>query len=377
MDFHFTKEQEILKKSASDFAKGECPPDFVRKMEDDEKGYTDELWRKMADLGWMGLLLPEEYDGIGCGLLELVVILERMGTTCVPGPYLSSNLGALAVLNGGTEQLKQDLLPKVASGEIIFSLAYQEAENPIYEPQFVSTRAVLEDGKYRLNGTKSFVPYANSADYLVVTARTNGEKLSREGVTLFLVPLSDPGIELTPLQTTAGDKQFEVSFHNVALESKYLLGEVDRGFEIFEKLHKVGAIAKCAEMVGGAERVLQMTVDYAKERAQFGKLIGKFQAVQHHCANMAMDLHGSRYITYKAAWFLAEDLACDLQVASAKGWISEAYKRISALGHQIGAATAYIVEHDMTLFSRRAKAAELAFGDATYHRKLVARAIEL
>jgi 3-oxocholest-4-en-26-oyl-CoA dehydrogenase beta subunit len=309
--------------------------------------------------------------------LELVLILERMGTTCVPGPYLYSNLGTLAVLDGGVSELKKELLPRVATGEVKLSLAYLEADAPVYEPEYVSTTANAKDGTFTLNGTKQFVPYANSVDYLVVTARTKGEKRSQAGVSLFLVPTTDPGIELIPLKTTAGDKQFEVSFHNVSVGEKHLLGEIHEGYRLFDKLHKIGAVAKCAEMVGGAERVLGMTVDYAKERAQFGSLIGKFQAVQHHCANMAMDLHGSRYITYKAAWMLAEGLECDLQVASAKGWISEAYKRISALGHQIGAATAYIVEHDMTLFSRRAKGAEIAFGDAAYHRQLVARAMEL
>ncbi len=377
MDFHFTDEQEMLRKSARDFAKGECPGDFIREMEDDEKGYTTQLWNKMAELGWMGLMLPEDYDGIGCGLLDLVVIMEEIGAGCVPGPYLDTVLGSLAVLEGADDAVKKEILPQVVMGQRVLTLAYLEPGNTSYNPNYVATKAEKQGEQFALNGSKLFVPYADSADYFILSARTSGEVLSSDGLSLFLVPKDAAGITITPIKTIAGDKQAEVVLENVSIGSEALIGGQDQASAILDKILKIGAIAKCAEMVGSANRVLDITVEYTKDRAQFGSLIGRFQAVQHHCANMAMDLHGSRYITYKAAWMLSENVPCDLVVASAKGWISEAYKRISALGHQVGAASAYIVEHDMTLYSRRAKAAELAYGDAAYHRSLAAQALGL
>lgn len=377
MDFRLTQEQELLQKTARDFAKGECPSDLVRQMEASERGYTDELWRKMAELGWQGLMLPQEYDGTALGPTELAVIHEELGKGCVPGPLLSTALGAQAIVAAGSEVLKGELLPRVAAGALVMTLAYQELDGSRYEPSYVSTKARAVDDGFELCGSKCFVPDALAADYIVVTARTSGESLSKDGISLFLVPRASEGLTLTTLTTTAGDRLYQVNFSALRLGHQMLLGELHHGWPILARLHQLGAVAKCAEMVGGAQRVLDMTVAYALEREQFGQAIGRFQAVQHHLANMAMDVHGSRYITYKAAWMLGEGLACDLVLASAKGWTSEAYKRVCALGHQIGAATAYIVEHDMTLYSRRAKAAELAFGDAGYHRGLVAQAMGL
>ncbi len=372
MDFHFNEEQIMLQKTVKQFVTEECPSDFVRDMEADGLGYTKELWQKMAGLGWMGLMLPEEYDGIGLGLIELIVIMEGIGSACVPGPYLSTVLGSLIILAGGDEKLKKDLLPKVAAGESVLTLAYLEPGHTRYAPTYVTVAAAREGEQFVLTGTKALVADAGEADYLIVTARTSGEDLSAEGLSLFLVPRETAGLTISPLSTVAGDKQFVVELEKVRIGQENLLGPIDQGWPVLERMLKVGAVAKCAEMVGGAAKVLAMTVEYTSDRIQFGSPIGKFQAVQHHCANMHIDLSGSRYITYKAAWLLSENLPCDRVVASAKGWTSEAYKRICAAGHQIGAATAYIVEHDMTLYSRRAKAAELAFGDAAYHRNLVA-----
>lgn len=377
MDFRWTEQQRMLKDAARNFLKDECPSDFVREMEEDGIGYGIEMWSKMAELGWMGLALPEAHGGTGWGLLDLMLMMEEMGRACVPGPYLETVLGALAVLEAGTKEHKSEILPEVASGRQILSLAYLEADCAMYVPHYVVTAAVADGEDFVLNGTKLFVSDAHAADQIIVSARTGSDSSSMSGITLFLVPRTAPGIALAKLKTIAGDKQFEVSIDGVRIPRSSVLGKVDEGWPVLRRILQVGALAKCAEMVGGAEKVLEMTVEYAKERVQFGSVIGKFQAVQHHCANMLIDLDGSRYITYKAAWLMAESRPCDLIVASAKAYVSEACRRVAALGHQIGGGTAYMSEHDMTLFSRRAKAAELAFGDGEYHLQNAATAMGL
>lgn len=377
MDFRLSEEQLMLRKSARDFVKKACPGDYVRRMEEDARGYTQEVWDQMAGLGWMGLMVPERYDGMGWGLVDLAVLMEELGAACAPGPLLPTTLGAVALHGSGTAALLGDYLPRVARGELVLTLAYLEPGSTRYEPTLVTTRAAASADGFTLRGTKLFVPHAASADYLIVSARTAGRPLSSDGIALFLVPRQTEGVGLTPLSTVARDPQFEVVLDDVHLPPTALVADGDMGWALLEHVLRVGAVATCAEMVGGASRVLEMTVEYAKEREQFGKPIGAFQAVQHHCADMVMDVTGSRHITYKAAWMLDQGQPCATVVAAAKAFTSEAYKRVVARGHQIGAATAYIVDHDLPLYSRRAKAAELAFGDAAYHRRITAAAMGL
>lgn len=377
MDFHLTEEQKILKKTARDFLQAECPSSFVREMEADERGYTLELWNEMAQLGWMALLIPEAYDGVGAGLLDLVLMLEEMGRSCLPGPFFSAVMGSLSLMEAGNEEQKKQFLPRVGTGEWIVTMALSEPANRKYDPFLVEVEAVAKNGNFLVNGTKLFVPDAHVADYLVCSTRTSGHPGAKEGITLLIVDSKTPGIRLTPIKTLAGDKQFEVDFQEVAVPEDHLLGPLNQGGSILEQVLQKGTVCKCAEMVGGAERVLEMAAAFAKEREQFGKPIGSFQAVQHHCSNMLMDIEGSRYVTYKAAWMLGQGIPCAKQISAAKAWTSEAYKRVAGLGHQIMGATGYIVEHDMPLYSRRAKIAELALGDAGFHREQMARELGL
>jgi len=346
-------------------------------MEGDEWGYRPELWKKMAELGWMALIIPEGYGGVGGGLLDLVVMLEEMGRFCLPGPFFSTILGSLCIMEGGSEEQRRELLPKVGRGELILTVALAEPGNRKYDPFLVEAEAEAANNDFLISGTKLFVPDAHVADYLVCSVRSSGRPGSSEGITLLMVDSKAPGIRLTTMKTLAGDKQFEVDLGGVVIPEDHLLGPLDKGGVILERVLQKGALFKCAEMLGGAQKVLEMATAYAKEREQFGRPIGSFQAVQHHCSNMLMDIEGGRYITYKAAWMLERGIACAKQVSAAKAWTSEAYKRVVALGHQIMGATGYIIEHDMPLYSRRAKMAELALGDAGFHRELVARELGL
>ncbi len=376
MDFSLSEGQELLKRTARDFLEKECPKKLVREMEEDEIGYSAQLWHSMAELGWMALPFPERYEGNGGSFSDLVVLLEEMGRACLPSPFLPTVvLGGLTILDMGSEEQKGKLLPRIARGDIVCTLALVEPSDS-YDPADISCQAIADEDGYLLTGTKLFVPDAHIADYLVVSARTEGSRAD-QGVSLFLVDAKSPGIDYTLLKTIAGDKQFEVNFNSIKVPRESVIGEVGRAGKGVGKILERAAVAKCADMVGGAQRVLDMTVSYAKERTQFGRPIGSFQAIQHYCVNIAIDVDASRFHTYKAAWMIDEGLPCSKEVAIAKAWCSEAYRRVTALSHQIHGAIGWTKDLDLELYTRRAKAAEIAFGDADFHREKIARELGL
>ena len=373
MDFTITKEQKSMQKAAREFLKSECTSEFVREMEKTEKGYTTELWRKMGELDWMALSIPEEYDGVGGELIDLILMMEEMGRVCAPGPFFPTIvLGGFSLAGYGTEEQKKRILPQIANAEIKMTLAHTEPEMSKYDPYLISVGAVPEGDDFIIDGIKLFVQDAHVADTIICAARTSGQNRDRDGITIFMVDARSPGIELSPLKTIGGDKQFEVIFKKVKVSKSNILGGLNQGSVLLKDILKYAAICKCAEMVGGAQKVMEMASAYAKERRQFKKQIGSFQAIQHHCANMLIDLEGSRYITYKAAWMLGNNIPCDREISIAKAWVSDSYRKIVALGHQVQGGSAFMEEHDMPLYSRRAAAAIVAFGDAGYHREKVA-----
>jgi len=378
MDFNLSEEQRMLRETARGFLQARCPGAHVRDMEQDPKGFSQELWQEMADLGWMGLIIPEPYEGVGGDFLDLVLLLEEMGRVALPGPFFSTVvLGALPLLETATEEQKTALLPRIARGELRLTLAHTEPGMKKYDPFAIETIALEQGDHFLLDGTKLFVPDAHVAHKIICVAKMSHSEKGEADLGSFLVDSTTEGVEVSPLRTLAGDKQFEVRLSRVRTPLTSRVGTPGEGRRHVEAILQKASVAKCAEMVGGGQKVLDMATAYAKEREQFGKPIGSFQAVQHHCANMLMDIEGSRYITYKVAWMLSRGIPCHKEVAVAKAWVSEAYKRIVLLGHQVQGATAYMVEHDMPLYSRRAKAAEMAFGDAAYHYEQVAQAVGL
>ena len=369
MKLTLTEEQEMIKKTACDFLADKCPKTFVTQMEESETGYSKELWQEMAELGWMGLAFPEKYGGGDMNFLDLAVLLEEMGRACLPSPFFSTVvLGGLPVLDVGSEEQKQEYLPKLIRGEKIFTLALTEPGYQNYDASSVTVAATPDDGNYIINGTKLFVPDAYITDYLICVARTKSEN----GITIFLADAKNPRINCTVLKTVAGDKLCEVVFDQMPVPKANILGQLDQGWSAVQKIIERAAVGKCCEMVGNIQRVLEMTVDYAKERKQFDRPIGSFQIIQHYCADMATDIDGARFSTYQAAWMLSEGLPCTKEVAIAKAWIGEASQRVVALAHQIHGAIGVTIEHDLHFYTRRAKAAELAFGDANFYRGIVA-----
>ncbi len=377
MDLGLSEEQEMLKTSALDFLRRECPKKLVKELDESDEGYSPELWRKIAELGWLGLPFPEEYGGGGGSFHDLVVLLEAMGYNILPGPFFSTVvLGGLPILAAGTEEQKREWLPRIASGEKKLALALTEPDVS-YEASAVKTTAVARDGGYIINGTKLFVLDANVADLLLCVARTKDTANPEDGVTVFLVDGKSPGVAITLLKTLARDKQCEVVFDNVSVPGENVLGEPDRGWPLVRDLLEKATVAKCAEMVGGAQAALDMAVAYAKERVQFNRPIGSFQAIQHYCANMVSDVDGSRFVTHKAAWKVSEELPAAKDVSVAKAWTSGAYGRVTLTAHQIFGAIGFTMDHDLHLYYRRAKAAEMMFGDGAYHRAVVAREMGL
>ncbi|MDZ4246866.1 MAG: acyl-CoA dehydrogenase family protein [Dehalococcoidia bacterium] len=377
MDFGFTEEQEMLKKMARDFLTSRCPKKLVREMEKDEKGYSPEIWKEMAELGFMGLAFPEKYGGGDGTFLDLAVLLDEMGRACLPGPFFPTVvLAGMAILEAGSETQKKELLPQIAQGKLIATLATTE-DSPLYDASDISTSASEEGGNFVINGTKLFVQDAQTADLIIVSARTKKGSENKEGISLFLVKKGTAGVTTTPLMTIAADKQAEVVFNKVVVPKENLLGELHNGWPVLGKVLQYAAAAKSVEMLGGVQQVLEMTVSYAKERVQFGKPIGTLQAIQHYCADMAIDIDGCRLIIYQAAWALNENMPCAKEVALAKAWVSDAYQRCLISAHQIHGAIGFTEDHDLPLYYRRAKAAELAFGDADVHRETVACEIGL
>ena len=377
MNFALSEEQEILRKMARDFLAEKCPKTLVKEIEESEQGYSPELWQEMAELGWMGLVFPEKYGGGNMSFLDLGVLLEEMGRACLPGPFFSTVvLGALPILDAGSEEQKQEYLSKIASGKAIFTLALTEPSVK-YDAASIAVKATDDNTDYIINGAKLFVPDAHIADYLLCVARTNEQAKPEDGISIFVVDAKSPGISYTVLKTIAKDKLCEVIFDQVRVPKKNILGQLNQGWSEVQKIIERAAVAKCCEMVGCLQQVLELTVDYAKERRQFGHPIGSFQIIQHYCSSMATDVDGSRFVTYQAAWRLSEGFPCTKEVAIAKAWTGEAYERVSALAHQIHGAIGVTMDHDLQFYTRRGKADALTFGDGDFYQEIVAQEMGL
>ncbi|UCD09791.1 MAG: acyl-CoA/acyl-ACP dehydrogenase [Dehalococcoidales bacterium] len=379
MNFELDEEQVMLKTSARDFLEKECPKELVREiMEDEEKAYSPELWKKMAGLGWLGLSFPEEYGGADFSFLDLAVLLEECGRALVPGPLVPTvvHVGH-TILAAGTEEQKQDILPRMINGELILTLAFQE-ENGSLEASGMTVKAEKSGDNYIINGTKLFVPDAHIADYLLCITRTTDGADKEEGITLFLVDSKADGVQVEILKTMTGEKLCEVVFNNVSVPAKSIIGEVDKGWPVVVKMKHEAEVAEAAWMTGGARWALDTTIDYAKERIAFERPIGSFQAIQHKLAEIALEVEGSTSIIYYAAWTIMEN-APDIAMAAsmAKAWCGESYKRAVFDGVQIHGGIGFTWDHDMHLYFKRAKACEVNFGDSDYHREKVAKLLEI
>ena len=385
MDFGFSEDQELLRDSARKFLDAECPTTFVRKMMEDDSAHATELWKKAAGLGWMGILIPEEHGGIGGSFLDLVVVLEEMGKSLMPGPFFATVLlGSTAVIVGGSDEQKSTLLPKVSAGELLMTLAQAEKSGR-YDAGGISMQAAAKGSDFVLSGEKLFVPDAHVADHIVVATRTRQagqaslESSPEDGITLFLVDAKSPGVEVTQLKTVdMTRRQCHVAFQDVGVAGSHVIGEVGKGWPILKRVLDLAMAGLCTEMVGTGQRALDMAVEYAKERVQFGKPIGSFQAIKHKCVDMMVQVENARSLTYYAAWTVDENVdGANQAVPMAKAYCSDMCKTVTSEAIQVHGGIGFTWEHDIHLFYRRGLASEAAFGSAPTHREIVAQTLDL
>jgi alkylation response protein AidB-like acyl-CoA dehydrogenase len=377
MDFSFTEEQDMLRISARDFLAKECPKVKVRELGKDERGYDAEVWHRMAELGWMGLTFPEEYGGMAGSFMDLVILMEEMGRNILPGPFFSTiALCALPLLEYGNTDQKVEFLPRIVEGGAIWTLALAESSGK-YEASEVRLRAVFRGKDYILDGHKLFVWDAHVADYILLVSRTGDGERPEDGITLFVVDAKGPNVKMEAIPTIGGDRQFKVRFDGVTVPADNVLGKVGGGWDIVDFILQRAAVLKCAEIAGACQGVLDMTSGYAKERIQFDRPIGSFQAIQHKLADMLIEVEAVQYLLYQAAWGISVGSPSPWQISAAKAKANEAYQRICIDAIAAHGAIGYTMDHDIGLYYRRVKAAQFAAGDTSLHREVIAAGLGL
>jgi alkylation response protein AidB-like acyl-CoA dehydrogenase len=374
MDISLNNIQIDIAKEARRFLDKECPTDYAREMFEDERGFTEEIWAKMTEMDWMRARIPEPYGGAGMDQMDLTMILEEMGRAVLPGPFFSTVvLAAEAVMEAGDDSQKNRYLPGIAEGEIRGTLALHEPDGGA-DLGYIQMEAGSDGDGFVLNGTKIAVPDAHVADFLVCAARTEPGNDPTQGITLFMVDLSAERVSVSPLPTMDGTRKLcAVDFKGVRVRPEGVLGTLHQGWDPLSRVLQRAQVGLCAECVGGAQRAMEIAVQYAKIRIQFDQPIGAFQAIKHRCAQMYVEVESSRSILYWAAW--AQDYGdpteAALAASVAKAYCSEAFTHIATGGIQVLGGTGFAWENDMHLYLKRAKANEQALGDPMYHRERV------
>ncbi len=370
MDFDLNKAQKLLQQSARDFFARECEPARVRELMATETAFDDGLWRAMADQGWTGLIIPEEFGGLGLSLVDLIAVCEEMGRACLPGPFLSTLWAAALIDRAGSEGQRKQYLDPIASGDMKATVALLE-EGADWNPAAVQLRAEKEGKSIRLRGRKQFVTDAEIADVIVCVARSD------DGLILAPTPKGAKGMTITATQgIDATRKLYSVEFDDVVASEADMLAFNTRTQDAVETAMNTATVALCAEMLGVMQWTLENTVEYAKTRQQFGKPIGVYQAVQHQLADIFLMAESARSAVYFAAWAVSEnDPASKLAVSVAKTYCSDAAREVGNRGAQLHGGIGFTWEHNLQLYYKRAKSSEIMFGDAIYHREEIARKV--
>ena len=379
MNFALSEEQEMLRMTARRFLDERAGSDVVRNLMETAAGFDAALWQEIAAQGWQGMAIPEEYGGAGFTFMEQAILMEEMGRSLFPAPYLSSIvLGADLVLTAGTEEQKQTILPDVASGEIRLAVAHLESGGR-WDATGIEMTATNEGGGFVLEGAKFFVIDGHTADSLIVVARTDPSSSGSDGISLFLLPADTDGIESRRVETMDQTrKQAEITFAAVRVPATAMLGDPGSGWSSLQEMLQRAVVALAFEQVGGAQQCRDMAVEYAKARIQFGRPIGSFQAIKHKCADMLVAIESARSAAYYAGWAASvgdEDLA--IAAPLAKSYCSETYSHAAGENIQIHGGIGFTWEHDAHLFFKRAKTDEILFGTPADHRAALADALGL
>jgi len=369
MDFGLSDEQEALQRAARELLAAECPPALVRETARSDDGVPRALYATLAAQGWLGILAPEALGGAGLGTLELALLCEEMGRVVAPGPFLATQLVVAALLRGGTAAQRKAWLPRLAAGEVFGTLAHLEPGDR-HDPAGITARARRARGGYVLSGTKRFVPEAPGADVFLVAART-GRGDGPDGVELVLVERGAKGLRTKPQAHLDLTRRWgDVVLDDVAVPDDAV---VAGGWPLLSRLCDLACVGLAADAFGGAQRVLEMAVEYAKVREQFGRKIGSFQAVKHIAAEMVADVAPARSLVWWAAWAQdARPADAARAAAMAKASLSEIYSRTARRSVELHGGIGFTWEFDLQLWFKRAHVTEVAFGDLAFHRERLA-----
>jgi len=367
MPLVLNEEQAMLKDSAKDFCTNSTPITQLRKLRDEksETGFDKDTWSQMVDLGWAGILIPEDFGGLGFGNMGMGVVMEECGRTLTASPlFASAILGATAIIHGGSDEMKSELLPAIVGGELLMALALEE--KPHHNPYGVETLATKSGDKYKVSGSKKFVLDGHVADKLVVVARTAGSAGDRDGITLLLVDGKGAGVKTTRTIMADSRNAANVDFKDA---EGVLIGEEGKGADVLDRVLDTGRIMLAAEMLGSVQECFERTVEYLKTREQFGVPIGSFQALKHRAAEMFCEVELSKSVVMEALSALDEDSDDIAELASlAKARLNDTYNLVSSEGVQMHGGIGMTDEHEIGFFMKRSRVCEHTFGNSGYHR---------
>ena len=374
MDVLLNEEEEMVKNAAREFLEGECPPSLARDMEVDDLGYPPELWRQMAQLGWLGMSLPESFGGQGLPLTYLGIIIEEMGRAIAPVPFHSTTVTALTIAAEGTQEQQQAMLPKVCQGDSVLTWALTERD-PRFIPETIHTQAMEEGDNFVINGTKMFVDNFGASEKCLVVCRTSPASDSNQGISLLLVDSRSAGITNISLTTLAKDKQSQVIFENVSVPKANLIGQVDQAWPIVVAMIDRATLLLCAQMVGATRKDAEMGIEYAKNRAAFGRPIGSFQSIQHLCADMTLWVDGAQMLTYEALWKMDQGLPSAVEISQAKSFCNDKCEAVVRSSQVIHGGIGFMMEFDLHLWFRRVTSWTMRLGTSFEHRSKIAKAL--
>ena len=374
MDILPSEEEQMLKNVAREFLEAEVSTALVREMELDGLGYPPALWKQMADLGWLGMSIPEQFGGQGLPITYLGLILEEAGRVMAPVPLHSTMVAALTLAAIGTDQQKQDILPAVSDGSMVLTWAVQERDARLI-PDAIELDAKADGDGWILNGTKMFVDNFVVAERCLIAARTSPKSGSSQGISLFIVDPNGNGVNQTALVTLAKDKQSRVDFKDHRIERTALVGELDEGWPLVEAMLDRGTALLCCQMVGAARKDAEMAIEYAKNRVAFGRPIGSFQSVQHMLADMLLHVDGGEMLTFEALWKMDEGLPASVEVSQAKAFCNEKCESVVRTSQVIHGGIGFMMEFDLHLWCRRVTSWSLRLGTTYDHRARIASAL--
>ena len=374
MDILPTEEEQMLKNVAREFLETEVSTALVREMELDGLGYPPALWKQMAELGWLGMSLPEEYGGQGLPITYLGLILQEAGRVMAPVPLHSTMVAALTIAEEGSDQQKKEILPAVSDGNMVLTWAVHERDARLI-PEAMELEAKADGDGWVLNGTKMFVDNFVVAGRCLVAARTSPASSSNQGISLFLVDTNGNGVNQTALSTLAKDKQSRVDFNDHRIEKVALLGQVDQGWPIVEAMLDRATALICCQMVGAARKDAEMAIEYAKNRVAFGRPIGSFQSVQHLLADMLLHVDGGEMLTFEALWKMDEGLPASVEVSQAKAFCNEKCESVVRTSQVIHGGIGFMMEFDLHLWFRRVTSWSLRLGTTYEHRAKISAAL--